>query len=123
MSAPDWRRAAIYCRVATIDQMTAAPWRGQEVACRQYAARHRYAVAEAHVYREVAGGLRLTGRPQLAALREAIGAGRVDAIIVRSRDRLGRDRRTVRALEDECARAGVEIVVVAEAGARGGRSA
>ncbi len=117
MSAPERRRAAIYCRVAATDQTNAAPWRGQEAACRQHAAQHRYAVDEAHVYREMAGGLRLTGRPQLAALREAIGAGRVDAIIVRSRDRLGRDRRTVRALEDECARAGVEIVVVAEASA------
>ena len=123
MSAPDRRRAAIYCRVAAANQATDAPWRGQEAACREHAARHGYAIAEVHVYREVAGGLALTGRPRLAVLREAIGARQVEAIIVRSRDRLGHDWRALRALEDECARAGVEVVVVDEASAREGRSA
>ncbi len=111
MTTPN-RRAAIYCRLATQAQGGADRLGEQEAACRQYAAAHGYTVDEAHVYREVASGRVLAERRQLSALREAIRAGQVGAVIVPSPDRLSRKLEQVAAVAEECRRAGATLAFV-----------
>lgn len=84
------RFAAIYCRTATVEADRDA-LAEQEARCRAFAVSSGYVIAKANVFREVASGLDYVDRPQLVALRAAIQVGGVDAVIVTSLDRLGRD--------------------------------
>ena len=107
-------RAAVYVRLATIGQQDSDRLAAQERACRRYATRRGYAVDEAHVYRDRAGGLRLDGRPGLAALRAAIRSGEVAAVIAESRDRLARDLTTFSGIAAACKQAGAALVFAQE---------
>src|SRR5262245_57876329 len=107
--------AALYPRVSTKGQEEdGTSLDSQEAACRAYAVQHGYAVDERHIYREVHTGAELWERPQLTALREAVRAGQVKAIIAYSLDRLSRDQAHVFILHDECKRAGVALLFVTE---------
>lgn len=59
-------------------------------------------------------GAELWERKQLAALRAAMRAGEVAAIVAHSLDRLSREQAHIYILDDECQRAGVALLFVAE---------
>lgn len=108
-------RAAIYVRVSTKGQEDeGTSLASQESASRAYAAERGYIVAEHHIYREVHTGAELWERPQLTALRQAVRAGEVDAIIAHSLDRLSREQGHIYILDDECTRHDVAMLFVTE---------
>jgi DNA invertase Pin-like site-specific DNA recombinase len=110
-------RAAIYCRAATLGQVDGpAALDAQEAACRAYATGRGYQVAARHVYREIGGAARLTGRPRLDALRAAVRAGEVQAVVAQRPDRLCRDLGGLALLVAECRERGIEVLVVAGPG-------
>lgn len=105
--------AAIYVRVSTAGQEAeGTSLDTQEAACRAYADRQGYRVAG--VYREVHSGAELWQRPRLTALREAVRGGEVRAIIAYAVDRLSREQAHLYILDDECERAGVEMLFATE---------
>jgi DNA invertase Pin-like site-specific DNA recombinase len=104
--------AAIYCRTATVGQGGDDPLDVQERLRRDYATAHGYTVAEGDVYREVAGGADLRGWPQLDALRTAVQAGEVRAVVAHTPDRLARDRAALALLVAEWREAGAEALTV-----------
>src|SRR4051812_27817119 len=107
--------AAIYVRVSTKGQEDeGTSLVSQEAACRAYAAARGYTVAEAHVYREVHTGAELWERPQLTALRQAVRAGEVGAIVAYALDRLSREQGHIYILDDECTRHDVAMLFVTE---------
>ncbi len=106
--------AAIYCRVSTAGQEDGTSLDTQEAACRRYAVEHGYAVAEAHVYREVHTGSELWERPRLTALREALRRGEVGAVVAYAVDRLSREQAHLYILDDEAERAGAALLFVTE---------
>jgi site-specific DNA recombinase len=108
MTAVATQRAAIYCRLATASQ-DPDTLDAQEAACRRYAAERGHAVDEAHVYREIAGGLRLTDRPRFAELRAAIQRGEIGIVIAERPDRLTRDLTTFATIVAECEQAGAAL--------------
>ncbi len=108
------RRAAIYCRVSTDHQERNTSLASQEEACHQYAREHGYTVVEEHVHRETHSGAELWERPHLTRVRETIKAGEVDALIAYSVDRLSREQAHLYILDDECDRAGVDLLFVTE---------
>jgi len=76
--------AAIYCRPPSADPGDAmlASQAEQEAACRAEALAHGYTVEDRHVFIEApVSGLTLHGRPALTALRKALRAGEIDAIV------------------------------------------
>jgi DNA invertase Pin-like site-specific DNA recombinase len=109
--APTQPRAALYVRSATTSQSPDAdPLAEQERACRAHATALGYAVEDRHVFREVAPGLRLAGRPDLDALRAAVRRGEVAVVVTARHDCLSRDPAQVRRLLREMEQAGVRIV-------------
>ena len=108
------QRAAIYCRVSTDNQERNTSLDSQEEACRQYARELGYTVAEEHVRRETHSGAELWERPHLTQIRKTIKAGEVDALIAYAVDRLSREQAHLYILDDECDRAGAELLFVTE---------
>ena len=104
--------AAIYCRVSSKGQEDNASLPTQEAACREYAVKQGYEVAE--VYREVHTGAELTERPAMARLRAAVRASEVRAVIAYSVDRLSRNQAHIYILLDEADRAGVRLLFATE---------
>ena len=103
-------RAAIYVRTATQGQMPADdPLTRQERACRAYAAAQGYTVEDRDVYRDVAAGLALEGRPGLDALRAAVRGGAVTCVVAETPDRLSRDPQQVTRLVREVEQAGAHV--------------
>ncbi|MDP9375118.1 MAG: recombinase family protein [Chloroflexota bacterium] len=107
-------RATIYCRVSTDHQERNTSLASQEEACRQFAREHGYLVAEEHVHREIHSGAELWERPHLTRVRETIKAGEVDALIAYAVDRLSREQAHLYILDDECDRAGADLLFVTE---------
>lgn len=83
--------AAIYCRVSTDGQGDNASLPTQEQSCREYAAKHGYAVDERFLFKERHSGLEYHDRPKIRALMQAVEARAVDVIIAHDDDRLSRD--------------------------------
>jgi site-specific DNA recombinase len=107
--------AAIYVRVSTAGQEAdGTSLDTQEAACRAYAVEHGYTVAERNIYRETHTGAELWERPRLSALREAVRAEALDAVIVYALDRLSRKQAHVAIIADECERAGSVLLFVTE---------
>ncbi len=106
------RSAVIYCRTATTGQRERDPLMEQEARCRQLATDCDYAVADGGVYREVASGMEYRDWAQLSAMRNAIRRGGVDAVIVCSLDRLGRDLYKSVCLVEEFSASGVAFLTV-----------
>src|SRR5262245_56141723 len=103
--------AAIYTRVSTREQEDeGTSLISQEVACRAFAAERGYTVDERHIYRETFSGAKLWERPALSAMREAVRGGAVGAIVAYALDRLSREQAHLYILDDECERAGVELL-------------
>lgn len=86
------KRAAIYARVSTEDQVEGTSLTTQVAECLREAGRRGYQVLEGDIYREDASGaLGLEKRPVLASLWAAYQEGLYDAIIVWHTDRLSRN--------------------------------
>jgi site-specific DNA recombinase len=81
--------ALVYCRVSTEDQIDNTSLDGQEMRCREYAAKNGYIVAK--VVKEAHTGKELQNRPLISEVRREIKQGFYDAIIVDKLDRLARD--------------------------------
>jgi DNA invertase Pin-like site-specific DNA recombinase len=106
------RSAAVYARTATSGQGQPTGLEAQESRCQREAARRGLVVTK--VYRDTGSGLRLA-RPGLDALRAAVRAGEVRAILVDSPARLTRDKDDYAALLAEWEQAGAALIVAGEA--------
>ncbi len=105
--------AALYVRVSTSGQAEdGSSLQTQEERCRAYAAEHGYDVAG--VYRETYSGAELWERPQLNALRAAVGHRGIDVIVAYAIDRLSRKPVHLLLLLEETERAGARIEFVTE---------
>ena len=108
-------RAGIYVRVSTGGQeQDGTSLETQEAACRAYAAQHGYIVSEGHVYREVHSGADLHGRPLLTAMRAAVRARQVDAVVCYALDRLSRKQTHVAIVTDDFEQADARLLFVTE---------
>jgi site-specific DNA recombinase len=105
------RAAAIYARTAATSQGRPAGLDAQEVRCQREASRRGLVVTK--VFRDTGSGLRLA-RPGLDALRTAVRAGEVRAILVDSPTRLTRDQDDYAALLAEWEQAGATLIVAGE---------
>jgi len=105
------RAAAIYARAAGTSQGRPAGLEAQEVRCQREASRRGLVVTK--VYRDTGSGLRLE-RPGLDALRAAVRAGEVRAILIDSPARLTRDTDDYAALLAEWEQAGATLIVAGE---------
>jgi len=102
------KRAAIYTRVSTEEQAERGfSLQTQEEACRRYCEERGWTVIE--VYREEGVSGATLDRPQLDALRDAIEAGRVDAVVVYDQDRLSRNAGQYLLLREEWERRNMEL--------------
>jgi site-specific DNA recombinase len=108
-------RAAIYCRVSTDQQEEeGTSLETQEKACREYAARHGYAVDEAHVFVEASSGFRLWERRKITLLRDLVQQRQVDVVVGYALDRLSRKQTHMHILMDEFERHRVRLELVTE---------
>jgi site-specific DNA recombinase len=84
-------RAAIYCRVSTVEQAQNLSLDTQEKACRDYCARNSYDVAE--VFVDAGESAKTTNRPEFLRLLAACRAqrGRLHAVVVYSLTRFSRN--------------------------------
>jgi DNA invertase Pin-like site-specific DNA recombinase len=81
-------RAAIYTRVASVEQTDSHALSAQEDACRQYAEAKGWTVADVYPDQGVSGTQ--TSRPEFARLLADADAGRVDVVLVYRFDRVAR---------------------------------
>ena len=107
-------RCAIYLRVSDTKQVDGYSLDTQEAGCRRLAEANRFSVDEAHIYREVHTGVELWERQQLTALRGAIRAGEIGAVVAYSIDRLARDPVHLGVVLSEADHAGVAVEFVTE---------
>lgn len=104
-------QALVYCRVSTRQQEEeGTSLESQEQRCREHAAKLGYTVSR--VTREVYTGAELWDRPQLSRDRAELKTGKFQALIVLDNDRLSRDPIHFAIIAQECARAGVELILV-----------
>lgn len=105
--------ALIYCRVSTkAQEEEGTSLDSQETECRRHSETLGYVVAR--VTREVYSGAELWDRPKLAQDRADIKAGRFQALICHSTDRLSRNPVHLALIAEECDRAGVALSFVTE---------
>lgn len=103
--------ALIYCRVAAEGQGTGAdPLLCQVDSCVRYAESVGYKVAR--ITREVHSGNDLEGRPLLTRDRIDLRAGRFQAVIAYSPDRVSRRPGHLATLADECGQVGANLLFV-----------
>lgn len=104
-------RAAIYLRVSTEEQANAGyGLDAQENKCRAMATVKAWQVADFYIDEGISGTKDETKRPALAQLIAAACGGEINAVIVSSLDRLGRNTRLVLRLIDQLAECGVVLV-------------
>ncbi len=107
------KRAIIYARVSTKGQEDdGTSLDSQVAACQEYASKHGFEVAR--ITRETYTGGELWDRPKLAQDRADLKSGEFQALIVYAIDRLARDPVHVAIVNEECERAGVELIFVTE---------
>jgi len=103
--------ALIYCRVSTRSQeQEGTSLDSQEQRCREKAEELGYEVGR--VTREVYTGAELWDRPQLSRDRADLKAGKFQVLIAYDHDRLSRDPIHFGIIVQECARIGVDLVLV-----------
>jgi site-specific DNA recombinase len=104
-------KTAIYMRVSTEEQAKDGyGLDAQESKCRAMATVKDWPVTSVFIDDGVSGTKDEAQRPALAELLTAACSGQIDAVIVASLDRLGRNTRLVLRLIDQLAECGVEIV-------------
>lgn len=106
------KKALVYCRVSTKGQEEGTSLDSQARACIKHAESLGYGVLR--VTKEVFSGAELWDRPQLARDRTEMKAGKVQALICYSTDRLSRNPIHLSIIAEECERYGVELVFVTE---------
>ncbi len=113
---PAAKRASIYVRVSsTRQEEDGTSLETQEAACRQYAGRQGWSVAESHIYRETHKRWLLHERPQLTKLRDAAKSGEFDVVLCYCVDRLSSQDAHIYILDEEFERASVTLAFVTEA--------
>lgn len=108
--------ALVYCRVSTKALAEGTSLDSQSARCVAHAESLGYTVAR--VTLEVHSGADLFGRPLLARDRADVRAGRYQALVAYSVDRLTRDEAHLAIIRAECDRAGCRLVF-ADGGAEG----
>lgn len=110
---PNSVRAAVYTRVSTTDQVREGfSLSAQEAACREYAAREGWEVAEGDVFREEGVSGAKASRPKLDRLRARFGD--LDVVVIKSLDRLARSTKDLLSIYEEADAAGVTLVFLRE---------
>src|SRR5258707_5649046 len=105
--------ALIYCRVSTKGQeQEGTSLDSQEAACIAHTQAVGYTVGP--VVREVHTGAELWNRPKLARARADLKAGRFQALVCYSTDRLSRNPIHLSIVAEECQRAGIALCFVSE---------
>jgi DNA invertase Pin-like site-specific DNA recombinase len=82
----DERRAALYLRRSTNEELQADSLVYQEEILRTYAKREKFIVDESHVYRESASGRSVDGREQFMRLIGIVRSGSADFDVILVRD-------------------------------------
>jgi DNA invertase Pin-like site-specific DNA recombinase len=105
-------KAAIYCRVSTLDQLkddltVKSSLQSQEARCRRYIAEHDFSLDPMHVYVEPGVSAELfEERFVLQKLLDAARAGQFNLLVVRAGDRIARDQaiyfNIVKILQEQC---------------------
>jgi site-specific DNA recombinase len=102
------KRAVIYGRVATVDQAKHdSSLLSQLEASRKYAEERGWKIVEEVADEGVSGAT--LDRPGLSRVREMVGAGQIDIVVLHRTDRLSRKMAHLLSLEEEFAKATVEV--------------
>src|SRR6266496_5750589 len=97
----------IYCRVSTDPQEDNTSLDEQEAAGREYCREHGYIVGMVH--RETFTGYEYRERKKLSLMRERYREGKIQAVVVRTLDRLSRSQTHVAVLMEEMEFYGVQL--------------
>lgn len=115
--------AAIYARRSTEESRRDRENKAKQIestiqtqthGCLALASERHYHVAEDAIYQEHFTGMELWDRPILTELRTSIRAGKYQALICHSTDRLSREPIHLAIIAEECERAGCELIFVTE---------
>jgi site-specific DNA recombinase len=106
------KRAVIYCRVSTDEQVNNTSLETQEAECRAYAASFGLEVV-AVIFESFTGTL-LWERKELEKVRKMYRSGMVDIVIVYTYDRLSRDHIHFAILGEEMQRLGIQLLCAKE---------
>jgi site-specific DNA recombinase len=82
--------AALYARVSTSNQQQNETIASQLDALMAYAHAHDYEISPHHIYQDEGFSGASVDRPALDALRDAVTAGELEAVLIFSPDRLAR---------------------------------
>ncbi len=107
------KRAAIYARVSTAEQVDSTSLATQVERCEHYIASQGWARLDSYVDEGVSGAK--ANRPALDRLMAAVRAGTVDVVVIAKLDRIGRSMRHLGALLGELDDRKVALVSVSEA--------
>jgi DNA invertase Pin-like site-specific DNA recombinase len=110
--SPRERRAAVYARVSTAEQVDGTSLMTQIERCRAYVESQGWVLADEFVDEGVSGAK--ASRPALGQLLRLVRSGGADTIVVAKLDRLGRSMRHLVVLLGELDDRGVRLVSVAE---------
>jgi site-specific DNA recombinase len=107
------KRAAIYARVSTAEQVDGTSLATQVAQCERYAALQEWGVQGSYVDEGVSGAK--ARRPALDRLLREVEQGNVEVVVVAKLDRIGRSMRHLAALLGQLDDAKVALVSVSEA--------
>lgn len=107
-------RVVIYCRMAIAEEDSTFSLDAQTYICRTYCERHGYEVTE--VITDAGKSGNTLNRRGLVRVCELITAGRADAVVVTSRDRLTRRADHWLMLHEKLSQAGGTVLAVNEEG-------
>ena len=104
--------AALYARVSTTTQQQDETIASQLDALMTYAQVHDYEISPHHIYQDEGFRGASVDRPALDALRDAVAAGELEAVLILSPDRLARQFAYQYVVTEELEQAGCEVVFV-----------
>ena len=104
--------AALYARVSTTNQQQNETIASQLDALMAYARVHDYEISSHHIYQDEGFSGASVDRPALDALRDAVAAGELEAVLILSPDRLARQFAYQYVVTEELEQAGCEVVFV-----------
>ena len=104
--------AALYARVSTTTQQQDETIASQLDALMTYAQVHDYEISPHHIYQDEGFRGASVDRPALDALRDAVAAGELEAVLILSPDRLARQFAYQYVVTEEFEQAGCEVVFV-----------
>jgi site-specific DNA recombinase len=104
--------AALYARVSTTNQQQDETIASQLDALMAYARGHDYEINRHHIYQDEGFSGASVDRPALDALRDAVAAGELEAVLILSPDRLARQFAYQYVVTEEFEQAGCEVVFV-----------